>query len=112
MAGIPYIKTKIGEHDYGSGSGCCGHASCRYFQEFCPLLNVKKIGEAKVVTWPTAAKARLEGKDDSTVALTRGIAATNSIYDYSGFSDSDKEQLSKEVEVGKYTCWGDGSGYE
>ena len=115
MGGIPYINTRIGEHDYGSNSGCCGHASCKYFKEFCPLLNVQKIGEAKAVTWQSVMKARLEGGSSSEESFSRGDAASKSIYDYgdfSGISGEEKGQLSKEVDVGRYTCWGDGSGFE
>ena len=47
MGGIPYIKTKIGEHDYAKNVGCCGHASCRYFSEM-PVerQDMKKLANA------------------------------------------------------------------
>ena len=115
MGGIPYIKTKIGEHDYGKDAGCCGHASCKYFKEFCPLYNVQRIEEAKVVTWQMAANARLYGNGVPEQPLSRGGAEMNSIYDHpelAGMSKDERAQLGREIEVGRYTCWGDGSGYE
>lgn len=126
MGGIPYIKTKIGEHDYDENSCVCAHDKCHYMRDFCPLLNVKKIDEAKVSTWQTVAKDRLRPKHvktDDGVVETKPVnpmafdvsCNVHSISELDAFSDIsqlEKDQIGYELGFGLYTCWGDGSGYE
>ena len=136
MPAIPYIKTKIGEHDYHQRP--C-YEFCKIGAEFCPFVNADRKTPGTVTRWSDLADQRLDefkkemlsgGKDNNegnppmeengndpgegNKTNSPGISidfSQKQENDYSG-SGIDNEQLEKEMQQAGFTCWGDCSGFE
>ena len=119
---MPYIKTKIGEHDYHKPA--CAEF-CRMSGDYCPFIKAQREKIDNIVRWSDVA----DKKVDDLLGDTSGGGAPASQAGYSAdFSNKQangrnasahgeeatpsEENVSAELETSGYTCWADGSGFE
>ena len=111
---MPYIKTKIGEHDYHKPS--CAEF-CRMSGDYCPFIKAQREKIDNIVRWSDVA----DKKVDDLLGDTSGGGAPASQAGYSAdFSNKQangrnasahgeeatpsEENVSAELETSGYTC--------
>lgn len=116
---IPYIKTKIGEHDL-KRPACLQF--CKMNGKFCPFLVQGKIDNTYITRWTDIADKRVEQakkgnynyQGSPTQYKVNAQALKVKKQQLKNWNNEEDQQLTAQLSysIGGFTCWGDASGFQ